>query len=194
MQTVILRERHTFCGHSVSSFVLFCVSFTSHNLNVSITLKFTFIVLIFHVSNSGLSFPDFCTGKEKATPTFLIMILILWLPTCSKGFPSLVILLFEILWALQLLKLYFETQVYSCCKANFFADGYKLQEKRLRASHARIGLKKAKPGLKQIPRVVHHANPPLQMRHMDGFHPKFDNNYPPNLMGNYCVMTFYSTQ
>lgn len=77
MQTVILRERHTFCGHSVSSFVLFCVSFTSYNLNVSISLKFTFIVLIFNVSNSGLSFPDFCTGTEKATPTFLIMILIL---------------------------------------------------------------------------------------------------------------------
>ncbi|XP_045024105.1 uncharacterized protein LOC123469355 isoform X1 [Daphnia magna] len=53
------------------------------------------------------------------------------------------------------------------------ADGYKLQEKRLRASYARIGLKKAKPGLKQIPRVVYHADSPLQMWHMDGFH-KFD--------------------
>lgn len=79
---------------------------------------------------------------------------------------------FKILWALQftITEVVFWNAGLQLLQGKLVADGYKLQKKRLRASYARIGLKKANPGFKQIPRVVYHADSPLQMWHMDGFH------------------------
>ena len=58
-------------------------------------------------------------------------------------------------------------------KGNLASQGLKIEEQRLRDSYDRVGLKLPRPCQKTIPRVAYHAEAPLYMWHIDGFH-KFD--------------------